>query len=56
MRATNRKAIWISYDFGLKGDYTGLYTWKKNEKYNPNKVASMNEATLDEVQELLLQE
>ncbi len=30
--------------------------WKKNEKYNPNKVASMNEATLDEVQELLLQE
>lgn len=28
--ATNRKAIWISYDFGLKGDYTGLYTWLDN--------------------------
>jgi len=25
-----RKAIWISYDFGLKGDYTGLYTWFDN--------------------------
>lgn len=24
------KAIWISYDFGLKGDYTGLYTWLDN--------------------------
>jgi hypothetical protein len=22
-----KKAVWISYDFGLKGDYTGLYTW-----------------------------
>ena len=21
-----KKAIWISYDLGLKGDYTGLYT------------------------------
>lgn len=30
--------------------------WKKNEKYDSNKVATMNEATLDEVQELLLQE
>jgi hypothetical protein len=27
---TNRKAIWISFDFGLKGDYTGLYTWLDN--------------------------
>ncbi len=27
---TTRKAIWISYDFGLKGDYTGLYTWLDN--------------------------
>lgn len=25
-----KKAIWISYDFGLKGDYTGLYTWLDN--------------------------
>lgn len=22
-----KKAIWVSYDFGLKGDYTGLYEW-----------------------------
>ena len=22
-----KKAIWISYDLGLKGDYTGLYSW-----------------------------
>ncbi|MES2681329.1 MAG: hypothetical protein V4635_15650 [Bacteroidota bacterium] len=21
------KAIWVSYDLGLKGDYIGLYTW-----------------------------
>lgn len=30
--------------------------WKKNEKYDPNKVAPTREATLDEVQQLLLQE
>jgi len=24
---SNKKAAWISYDFGLKGDYAGLYTW-----------------------------
>ncbi|HPX76985.1 MAG TPA: hypothetical protein PLW77_10410 [Bacteroidales bacterium] len=22
-----QKAFWISYDLGLKGDYSGLYTW-----------------------------
>lgn len=22
-----KKTIWISFDFGLKGDYQGLYTW-----------------------------
>jgi hypothetical protein len=22
-----KKAIWISYDLGLKGDYNGLYSW-----------------------------
>lgn len=22
-----KKAYWISYDLGLKGDYAGLYTW-----------------------------
>ncbi|TSA37100.1 MAG: hypothetical protein D4R64_06190 [Porphyromonadaceae bacterium] len=27
---TTRKAIWISYDFGLKGDFTGLFTWLDN--------------------------
>lgn len=24
------KAVWISYDFGLKGDFTGLFTWLDN--------------------------
>ena len=27
-----KKAIWISYDFGLKGDYTGLFTWLDNQR------------------------
>lgn len=27
-----KKIIWLSYDFGLKGDYTGLYTWLDNMK------------------------
>ena len=22
-----RKAIWLSYDLGVKGDYEGLYAW-----------------------------
>ncbi len=22
-----KKAIWITYDFGFKGDYEGLYAW-----------------------------
>ena len=22
-----KKAIWISYDLGVRGDYEGLYTW-----------------------------
>lgn len=22
-----KKAFWISFDLGLKGDYSGLYTW-----------------------------
>jgi hypothetical protein len=26
------KGIWISYDFGLKGDYSGLYKWLDNHK------------------------
>ncbi|MCX6316877.1 MAG: hypothetical protein NTW29_06285 [Bacteroidetes bacterium] len=28
----SKKAIWISYDFGIKGDYTGLFTWLDNHK------------------------
>jgi hypothetical protein len=27
-----RKAVWISYDFGLRGDYKGLYTWLDTKK------------------------
>ena len=27
---STNKAIWISYDFGIKGDYNGLYTWLDN--------------------------
>lgn len=25
--AKSKKAIWISYDLGLRGDYAGLYAW-----------------------------
>jgi hypothetical protein len=25
-----KKAIWISFDLGLKGDYSSLYTWLDN--------------------------
>lgn len=24
---TTEKTFWISYDLGIRGDYTGLYTW-----------------------------
>lgn len=24
------KAFWISYDFGLRGDFKGMYTWLDN--------------------------
>jgi hypothetical protein len=27
-----KKGIWISFDFGLKGDYTGLYEWLDNKE------------------------
>ncbi len=23
----SKKAVWLSYDLGLRGDYTGLYAW-----------------------------
>jgi hypothetical protein len=25
-----KKAIWLAYDLGLKGDYTGLFAWLDN--------------------------
>ena len=25
-----KKAIWLSYDLGIKGDYQGLYAWLDN--------------------------
>lgn len=27
-----KKAIWISYDLGVKGDYEGLYAWLDDHK------------------------
>ena len=49
-----KKAFWISYDLGLKGDYSGFYTWldtvkakecgdsiaffTKENKYNENLI------------------
>lgn len=27
----HKKAIWISFDLGIKGDYSGLYTWLDNK-------------------------
>lgn len=29
---STKKAIWISYDLGLKGDYTSLYSWLDSVK------------------------
>ena len=26
-----KKSLWLAYDFGIKGDYTGLYTWLDNQ-------------------------
>ena len=26
-RDSHKKAVWLSYDLGLRGDYTGLYAW-----------------------------
>ena len=27
-----KKAVWISYDLGIKGDYQGLYAWLDDHK------------------------
>ena len=27
-----KKAVWISYDLGVKGDYQGLYAWLDDQK------------------------
>jgi hypothetical protein len=36
-----KHAIWISFDFGVSGDYEGLYTWldKHNAKECGNNIA-----------------
>jgi len=38
------KAIWISYDLGIKGDYPNLYAWLDNHdaKEAGNSVAFLN--------------
>ena len=38
------KAIWISYDLGIKGDFPNLYTWLDNKgaKEAGNSVAFLN--------------
>lgn len=30
--AKTEKSFWLSYDLGLKGDYSGLYTWLDGKK------------------------
>lgn len=30
--AKNKKGIWLSYDMGLKGDFTSLFTWLDNKQ------------------------
>jgi hypothetical protein len=38
------KAIWISYDLGIKGDYPNLYAWLDNQeaKEAGNSIAFLN--------------
>ncbi|PTB97059.1 hypothetical protein C9994_04595 [Marivirga lumbricoides] len=40
----SKKAIWISYDLGIKGDFPGLYAWLDNNdaKEAGNSVAFLN--------------
>ena len=56
-----KKAIWLSYDFGLKGDYSGLYTWLDNNnavecgsglayfRYDYSKILSFTKENIDEI-------
>jgi hypothetical protein len=39
-----KKAIWISYDLGIKGDFPGLYAWLDNNeaKEAGNSIAFLN--------------
>lgn len=39
-----KKAIWISYDLGIKGDFPGLYAWLDNQdaKEAGNSIAFLN--------------
>ncbi len=39
-----KKAIWISYDLGIKGDFPGLYAWLDNNdaKECGNSIAFLN--------------
>ncbi len=54
-----KKLIWISYDLGLKGDYSSLYSWldSRNAKECGNSVASLtfeyNKNLLSELKESL---
>lgn len=50
------KAIWLSYDLGLGGDYSGLYTWLDNHNAIEcgDSVAFVNyEIRQDRLKELL---
>lgn len=53
---TINKAIWLSYDLGLGGDYPGLYTWLDNHNAFEcgDNVAFFNyEIKQDQLKELL---
>lgn len=32
IRLKTKKTFWLSYDLGLKGDYSALYSWLDNHK------------------------
>ncbi len=53
-----KKAIWISYDLGLKGDYSGLYSWLDtlNAKECGDSVAFFEKEFNDDVKEEIKKE